>query len=397
MKKTVSIVISFFFALQASAQFNIEFHSGFATYSNKDLKNYQSIVATNVAYGGKTLESFPSYWYYGVDAKWNLPKALIGLSISKGVTGGQVYYSDYTGTFSEQSRLTYTAIRMLTAARFVFNNGNTSLQLDPRFGLAFGRLNVKQVIIAADENQTYNANNSYKYKAVNPFVEPTVTLTQKIGLFSVSAFVGYHLDLVQNDFRLTNSPHQSNESPMTNGNGSDVKMNLSGLRAGASVGLSLGRPKEIDFTRVYLSVGLGVDFGGIGVNAMSMVTQNLGLFGGVGYNLNKVGMSGGLRLYLSKQDSRIRPFLVGMYGYNGVFIVKGRHDLDKTFYGPTMGAGIDVKDWASNFWTFAVLVPVRGDDVDDYKFYLQNNNIGIKRDLKPVAFSLGYRIGIRKK
>jgi hypothetical protein len=135
MRKARYIVILCLFALQTSAQFNLEFHSGYGSYSNSDLKKYQASVVNGYLFGGRVLESFPSFWYYGMDAKWNLPNSQVGLSLSEGSTGGQVYYADYSGTFKEQQLMKYRAVRILTAAKFAFNKGNTSIQLIQDSGL----------------------------------------------------------------------------------------------------------------------------------------------------------------------------------------------------------------------------------------------------------------------
>lgn len=388
MRKAKYIVILCLFTLRTSAQFNLEFHSGYGSYSNSDLKKYQASLVNNYLVGGKVLESFPAFWYYGVDVRWNQPNSQVGLSLSQGSTGGQVYYADYSGTFKEQQLLKYKAIRILTAARSTFNKGNTSMQVDPRFGLAFATLEVTRSINATDGSQPFVRRQSSGFKAVNPFCEPTLSLSQKLGPVGINIFVGYHFDLFSDTYR------ESNGTSLTSHDGVEVPMNLSGVRIGASVGFHCSRAKEIDFTRVYIGPGIGIDFGGIGLNAMSMVTEHVGLFGALGYNLHNIGLNGGVRLYTKDQLARWRPYFSAMYGYNAVYIVKNADNFNRTFYGTTIGVGLDLRDSRSNFWTLALHVPLRSDDVKAYKTYLENSNIEIKRDLLPIAISLGYRIAI---
>lgn len=387
MRKATYIVILCLFALQTSAQFNLEFHSGYGSYSNSDLKKYQASLVNGYLVGGQVLESFPAFWYYGMDAKWNLPNSQVGLSLSQGSTGGQVYYADYSGTFREQQLLKYKAMSILTASKFAFNEGNTFIQVDPRFGLVFATLEVTRSITATDGTQSFGTKQSSSFKAVNPFCEPTLSLSQKLGAVGINIFVGYHFDLFSNIYR------ESNGRPL-NSNGTEVPMNLSGMRVGGSVGFYLGRAKEIDFTRVYMGLGVGIDFGGIGLNAMSMVTEHVGLFGAFGYNLDNIGLNVGVRLYTKDQLARWRPYFSAMYGYNAVYIIKNADNFNRTFYGTTIGVGVDLKDSRSNFWTLALQVPFRSDDVKAYKTYLENSNIEIKRDLLPITISLGYRIAI---
>jgi hypothetical protein len=388
MRKATYIVVLCLLALQTSAQFNLEFHSGYGSYSNSDLKAYQASLAKGFLAGGKVLESFPPFWYYGVDARWSLPHAQVGLSFSQGSTGGQVYYADYSGTFKEQQVLKYQAVRILTATRFSFNEGRTSIQVDPRFGLAFATLQVNRSINATDGTQSFVSMQSSGFKAVNPFCEPTLSLSQKLGPIGINIFVGYHFDLYSDVYR------ESGGNALTSLNGNDVALNLSGVRVGGSIGFYHGHAKEIDFTRVYMGLGVGIDFGGIGLNAMSMVTRRVGLFGAVGYNLNNIGLNGGARLYTKDQSARWRPYFSAMYGYNAVYIVKHAGDFNRTFYGTTIGIGLDLRDSRSNFWTLALQVPIRSDEVMKYKTYLRNSNIEITRDILPVAISLGYRIAL---
>jgi len=390
MKKPIYSIVLCLLTLQASAQFNLEFHSGYGSYSNDDLKKYQASLMNGYLSDAEILESFPAFWYYGVDAKWNLPHSQVGLSLSQGSTGGQVYYADYSGTFKEQQLLNYTALRILTSAKFAFNNGNTFVQFDPRFGLVFADLQITRSITATDGTESIATNQSSNFDAVNPFIEPTLSISQKVGAVGINFFIGYHTALGSDIFR------ESNGQPLVS-NGVEVPMNLSGVRAGGSIGVYFGRAaKEIDFTRVYMSLGAGLDFGGIGLNAMNMVTEYLGLFAGLGYNLNNIGINTGVRLYTNDQIARSRLFFSAMYGYNAVYLIKNAENYNRTFYGTTIGMGLDVKDSRSNFWTLALQIPVRSDDVKSYKTYLENSNIEIKHDLLPITISLGYRIAVVK-
>lgn len=388
MRKVTYIVVFLLWAVPTSAQFNLEFHSGYGSYSNGDLKKYQTSLVKDLN-GGKVLESFPAFWFYGVDAKWNRPSSQIGLSWSQGSTGGQVYYADYSGFFKEQHLLKYNAIRTVTAAKLTFGGGNTWLQADPRFGLAFATLRVTRAVSATDGTQSIVVNESSRFKAVNPFCEPTLSLGQRFGSVSLNVFLGYHLDLSSTSYRESNGE-------LLNSNGADVSMNLSGLRTGGSIGYYLGRKKEIDFDKTYVGFGIGLDFGGLGLNAMSMLSQYVGLFGAFGHNLDKIGLNVGTRLYTKDLSARLRPYFSAMYGYNTVYVIKDADQFNKTFYGPTMGVGLDVKNSRSNFWTFALQVPIRNSDVGTYKNYLRSSGIVLKRDLLPIAFSLGYRIAMEK-
>jgi hypothetical protein len=80
-----------------------------------------------------------------------------------------------------------------------------------------------------------------------------------------------------------------------------------------------------------------------------------------------------------------------MYGYNAVVLVPDISNLNKSFNGATFGFGIDLKSRKNdNFWTFAALIPLRSDEVEDYKKILSNNYNLTFTDFFPITISVGY-------
>lgn len=60
-----------------------------------------------------------------------------------------------------------------------------------------------------------------------------------------------------------------------------------------------------------------------------------------------------------------------MYGTNTVIVISNASRLDKIFYGPTVGFGLDIdfkKTGRRNvgYWSLALLVPIRSAEVDKY-------------------------------
>jgi|ERR1700757_1414818 len=142
-------------------------------------------------------------------------------------------------------------------------------------------------------------------------------------------------------------------------------------------------------------LGLGLDYGGLlGVNFTAYPQKNIGLFAGGGIALAGFGYNVGAKLrYVPNNQKRVQvlPFLVGMYGYNTVIVVVNAADYNKLFYGMTVGFGGDIR-FKKGCLSLALLIPIRGDDVDNYITDLQNkHNINFQNDLLPVAFSIGYK------
>ena len=85
-----------------------------------------------------------------------------------------------------------------------------------------------------------------------------------------------------------------------------------------------------------------------------------------------------------------------MYGYNAGVRVQNASQYDKTYYGATLGAGLDLQNSdRKNHWTFAILVPLRSDEVQNYMDYLEKTkNVNFPVGLFPVTISVGYIIGL---
>jgi hypothetical protein len=143
-------------------------------------------------------------------------------------------------------------------------------------------------------------------------------------------------------------------------------------------------------------IGIGQDYGGFGLNLIAYPQRNIGIFGGVGYNLAGAGYNVGLkfRLISKKPTGKVNPYAVVMYGYNAVIMVTDASQYDKVFYGPTAGIGIDLKTHPRSkiYYSFGLNIPFRGSEVDDYMNDLKNNHsVEFKNDLFPVTFSIGFK------
>lgn len=145
----------------------------------------------------------------------------------------------------------------------------------------------------------------------------------------------------------------------------------------------------------YFGVGLGMDYGGIiGINFSAYPQKNIGIFAGGGIALAGFGYNVGAKLrYVPNNQKRVQvlPFVMGMYGYNAAIVVLNATDYNKLFYGVTFGLGGDIR-FRTGCLSLALLIPIRGNEVDDYITDLQNkHHINFQNDLLPVAFSVGYK------
>ncbi len=148
--------------------------------------------------------------------------------------------------------------------------------------------------------------------------------------------------------------------------------------------------------QVAIGIGGGLDYGGFGGNITYYPAQSIGVFGGVGYALAGVGYNGGVKIrYVpAKEGARVHPHGLVMYGYNAAVAVMNRSDLNRMFYGPTVGAGIDFHRnlMKRGYWSFSVLVPIRKDEVQEYIDMLESvYGAEFQSSLFPVSVSIGYR------
>ncbi|HEY4786842.1 MAG TPA: hypothetical protein VIH57_12375 [Bacteroidales bacterium] len=147
---------------------------------------------------------------------------------------------------------------------------------------------------------------------------------------------------------------------------------------------------------ITLGIGLGMDYGGVGGNILLYPQHNFGIFGGVGYAIAGVGFNAGAKIRFISENStaKLQPYALAMYGYNAAIAVTDASQYNKLFYGPTLGFGLDFNPNSAKggYFTLAILVPIRSNDVDKYIDDLKNNHgVEFKNDLLPIGISIGYR------
>lgn len=147
-----------------------------------------------------------------------------------------------------------------------------------------------------------------------------------------------------------------------------------------------------------VGVGGGYEFGGIGANIIYYPVKNIGVFFGAGYPLTGFGYNAGVKIRIVADNSAsvFMPYILGMYGYNATVRIPDYPELNKIFYGVTVGAGIDYRPGNSKFGYISatVYVPFR---TSDQKYYISNdlnNQRGIPYStsrIYPLSASIGYK------
>ncbi|MDR2293247.1 MAG: hypothetical protein LBE11_07225 [Prevotellaceae bacterium] len=147
-------------------------------------------------------------------------------------------------------------------------------------------------------------------------------------------------------------------------------------------------PKDI-----YLGLGAGFDYGGIGGKIEYLPTKNFGLFGGLGHNMLSIGWNAGVT-YKIMPDKKASPNLMIFYGYNSTYTGEDSYSekYNMTSYGFTFGINVDIKTKSGNKWSFGLFFPIRSSkfnrNYDAAKDDPEVNHL-FESDM-PVGISAGY-------
>lgn len=162
---------------------------------------------------------------------------------------------------------------------------------------------------------------------------------------------------------------------------------------------SLQEAKFYQSDKVSVGLGLGAYYGGLGGNVLLYPYSNVGIFGGIGYNLLGTGFNVGAKIRIVQDSTwNINPYITVMYGTNSKVIIEGADQYNKMFNGYTFGLGLDQKwkNTKNGYSTFALIIPISSQElkryVDDLK---KSKGIETKESIFPIALSIGYHFVIK--
>ncbi len=150
-----------------------------------------------------------------------------------------------------------------------------------------------------------------------------------------------------------------------------------------------------EFKRAYIGMGLGMDYGGLGFNAEFVPIKYLGIFAAGGYNFNGLGFNGGVS-FKALPDCKITPTVIGMYGYNAVIVVAGATKYNKTYFGPSVGIGGELKvGRRDNKLKAAIFYPFRNSTFEkDYDAVKADPSIQMNGEMLPITYSIGFHFAL---
>lgn len=158
---------------------------------------------------------------------------------------------------------------------------------------------------------------------------------------------------------------------------------------------------QVNYDEVSLGVGGGFDHAGLGIKLQYYPTKNIAPYVGFGYNLLDASLSVGVKFrLLNSETPKYTPYLFGNWGYTTVFRIINDPSLDMSFNGPSFGIGIDskIKEKSIGYWSLALTVPIRGQQIDDYIEELKDKHgVIFLTTFPPVGISVGFNFILSRK
>lgn len=152
---------------------------------------------------------------------------------------------------------------------------------------------------------------------------------------------------------------------------------------------------EVDESKGDFGIGVGIDYGGFGGRFAFRTSPKFALLAGLGYNLNGLGYNFG-GAYRFSPGKRTVPYLSAIYGYNAVIVIDGASQYNKTYYGPSLGFGLEFhsRRKPANYFNLELYLPFRPSEFTNDLNAIKNNPMfTLKSEPLPIGISLGYHWG----
>jgi hypothetical protein len=149
---------------------------------------------------------------------------------------------------------------------------------------------------------------------------------------------------------------------------------------------------EEEYSKTNIGFGIGLTYGGIGMRLSVLPARHIALFAAGGYNIDGLGYNLGTQIRIAPDKSAV-PYFLAMYGYNSVIVVQGGEHLNGTYYGPSIGGGVEFHSRnQQNFFTAELLVPFRPAAFKEDMDALKNMPSIEIIEPWPVLIGVGYHI-----
>ncbi|HEY5744907.1 MAG TPA: hypothetical protein VIU12_02415 [Chryseolinea sp.] len=219
--------------LMGHGQFSLTFHTGYGSYNQTELKDFQKESLDDYPVTPKVTESFPSYWYYNGAVRYTLERKYgFGVSVEYGSSAARTSYKDYSGEIRTDMLVNYVAVGL--PFDLCLNPGNTAWQ----FNLQLTPAAVFSTMTMSFHSQlgTQKDDEAYDFKSENMSLQPAFNVTRRIGAFGVNVLAGYNVTVIKGDLLL-----KHRDAFLQNEAGDKVRMDWSGMRLAVGLSYTFGR------------------------------------------------------------------------------------------------------------------------------------------------------------
>jgi hypothetical protein len=219
--------------LVAWPQVKLTFTTGYGTYAMKHLKSLEDEVPASFPVQMKTLSSYPPYLNFEGSVVYQTQSAFFyGVTIGRGSTGGRMHYSDFSGSVGYDQLVNYSSIHAALGLARKYPDRDIEL----RFDLHPGVMITNFELLFYYRVGAVSFKQKDEFKSTNLAIQPTVSLSKRMGHFGLDAVAGINATVVRG--KLEHS--ENKESYLTNSYGGALRADWSGFRVGIGVSYYLG-------------------------------------------------------------------------------------------------------------------------------------------------------------
>jgi len=213
-------------------------NAGYATTSQKSLKNYQQEMLSQMPVKGKITNSFPGYLNYSFDIVFFDSTYYAGFMMGHTSTGGRIQYNDYSGSITADQLVKMNYRGILIAKRIIpMKYGGIFLGTEL---LAYhNKVELKYDEIVLDQKYAY----SEQLESLNIAAGFFAIAQKRVEAFFFKASVGYEFHFATELY--VDDP----ENIFTTPSGNTLKVNAEGFRFNLGVGYTLYKrsPKKVKY------------------------------------------------------------------------------------------------------------------------------------------------------
>lgn len=193
IKKIVIILFlligSFSVESYAQSYVSLEPKIGYGTFRMKELLEFQQTIIAGTGVNAQATDEFPAYLQYGLKMGYSRNGlGRVGLNVERGSTGGRIAYGDYTGSFTADQLVKYTALGLFVEDKVgLTNNVPLYLCMGAEISMLFNSMKLSSDLEVFNRN--FNDENEFSSKGIA--IQPYIGLSYPYKRLEGSLTAGY--------------------------------------------------------------------------------------------------------------------------------------------------------------------------------------------------------------